>query len=227
MISMIKTKKQGLLIVLSGPSGSGKNTVCDALKLKNKNIWESISMTSRKPRTGEIDGESYYFVSNKEFEKNINDNKMLEFAKFAGNYYGTPKENIEKHLNDGEDVILVIEIQGALQIKQKIPNALFIFLLPPSMKELKRRLTMRNTETQEKLMERFKTAYNEINELSKYNYVIVNDNVDEACDKLGAIIKAERCRVDRIEEVFLDNPEEKIHEKLIDKEFDNDTINLK
>lgn len=223
---MIKTKKQGLLIVLSGPSGSGKNTVCDEVKKNNKNIWESISMTSRKPRKGEIDGKSYYFVTEEEFKKNIEDDNMLEYAKFAGNYYGTPKKNIQKHLDNGEDVILVIEIQGALQIKQKISHALFVFLLPPSMKELKRRLIDRNTESSSKVMERFERAYKEINELSKYNYVIVNDNVKDAAKKLESIILAERCRVDRIEEVFLDTSEEKIHETLVDKDLENKPINL-
>ena len=223
---MIKTKKQGLLIVLSGPSGSGKNTVCDEVKKNNKNIWESISMTSRKPRKGEIDGQSYYFVTEEEFKKNIEDDNMLEYAKFAGNYYGTPKKNIQKHLDNGEDVILVIEIQGALQIKQKISHALFVFLLPPSMKELKRRLIDRNTESSSKVMERFERAYKEINELSKYNYVIVNDNVKDAAKKLESIILAERCRVDRIEEVFLDTLEEKIHETLVDKDLENKPINL-
>ena len=181
---MIKTKKQGLLIVLSGPSGSGKNTVCDELKKNNPNIWESISMTSRKPRHGEEDGKAYYFVSEEGFEENIKNDKMLEYAKFAGNYYGTPRGSVQEHLDKGEDVILVIEIQGALQIKKKIPHALFIFLLPPSMRELKRRLTDRHTESKEKVMERFETAYKEINELSKYNYVIVNDEIKEAADKL-------------------------------------------
>lgn len=223
---MIKTKKQGLLIVLSGPSGSGKNTVCDEVKKNNKNIWESISMTSRKPRKGEIDGQSYYFVTEEEFKKNIEDDNMLEYAKFAGNYYGTPKKNIQKHLDNGEDVILVIEIQGALQIKQKVAQALFVFLLPPSMKELKRRLIDRNTESSSKVMERFERAYKEINELSKYNYVIVNDNVKDAAKKLESIILAERCRVDRIEEVFLDTLEEKIHETLVDKDLENKPINL-
>ena len=223
---MIKTKKQGLLIVLSGPSGSGKNTVCDEVKKNNKNIWESISMTSRKSRKGEIDGKSYYFVTEEEFKKNIEDDNMLEYAKFAGNYYGTPKKNIQKHLDNGEDVILVIEIQGALQIKQKISHALFVFLLPPSMKELKRRLIDRNTESSSKVMERFERAYKEINELSKYNYVIVNDDVKDAAKKLESIILAERCRVDRIEEVFLDTLEEKIHETLVDKDLENKPINL-
>ncbi len=223
---MIKTKKQGLLIVLSGPSGSGKNTVCDEVKKNNSNIWESISMTSRKPRKGEEDGKAYYFVSENEFEKNIEDDKMLEWAKFAGNYYGTPKESVQKHLDKGEDVILVIEIQGALQIKKKLPQALFIFLLPPSMRELKRRLTDRHTESEEKILERFETAYKEINEISKYNYVIINDKVEEAAQKLDAIIKAERCRVDRIEEVFLDTSEEKIHEILVDKDLENKPVDV-
>ncbi len=223
---MIKEKKQGLLIVLSGPSGSGKNTVCDYLKEGNENIWESISMTSRKPRDGEVDGKSYYFVSNKEFEENIEKGNMLEWAKFAGNYYGTPRESVQKHLDNGEDVILVIEIQGALQIKKKLPQALFVFLLPPSMQELKRRLTDRHTESEAKIIERFETAYKEINELSKYNYVIVNDEVEKAASKLKAIIQAERCRVDRIEEVFLDSPEERIHEKLVDKDLENKPVDL-
>ena len=224
---MIKTKKQGLLIVLSGPSGSGKNTVCDMAKEVMPNIWESVSMTSRKPRKGEVDGKDYYFVSEEEFEKNIEDGKMLEHAKFAGNYYGTPRESVQKQLDAGRDVLLVIEIQGALQIKEKIPQALFVFLLPPSMKELKRRLRMRKTETEEKLMERFETAYKEINELPKYNYVIVNDKADEAARKLEAIINAEKCRVDRIEEVFLDTDEERLHEELVDKDLVNEPLDLR
>lgn len=224
---MIKTKKQGLLIVLSGPSGSGKNTVCDMAKAVMPNIWESVSMTSRKPRKGEVDGKDYYFVSEEEFEKNIEEGKMLEHAKFAGNYYGTPRESVQKQLDAGKDVLLVIEIQGALQIKEKIPQALFVFLLPPSMKELKRRLRMRKTETEEKLMERFETAYKEINELSKYNYVIVNDKADEAARKLEAIISAEKCRVDRIEEVFLDTDEERLHEELVDKDLINEPLDLR
>lgn len=223
---MIKTKKQGLLIVLSGPSGSGKNTICDEVKKTNPNIWESVSMTSRKPRPGEVDGTSYYFISEEEFEQNIRENKMLEYASFAGNYYGTPKESVQKHLDNGEDVLLVIEIQGALQVKEKLPQSLFIFLLPPSMNELKRRLQARKTETEEKMIERFETAYKEINELSKYNYVIVNDEVKTAAKKLESIIISEKCRVDRIEEVFLNTEEEKLHEKLVNKDLENIPINI-
>ncbi len=223
---MIRTKKQGLLIVLSGPSGSGKNTVCDVVKEKNSNIWESISMTSRKPRKGEKDGVNYYFVTEEEFKENIKQDNMLEYAQFAGNYYGTPRKSVQKHLDKGEDVILVIEIQGALQIKKKLPQALFVFLLPPSMRELKRRLTDRGTESEDKILKRFETAYREINEISKYNYVIINDEVSKAASKLLAIIKAERCRVDRIEEVFLDSLEEKIHETLVDKDLENKNIDV-
>lgn len=223
---MIRTKKQGLLVVFSGPSGCGKNTICDKLKLLNDNVWESVSMTSRKPRRGEEDGIDYFFVSEEEFEQNIEDDKMLEYAKFAGNYYGTPRLSVQKHLDEGKDVILVIDIQGALQIKEKIPQALFVFLLPPSMRELRRRLKERQTESEEALIKRFETAYQEINELSKYNYVIVNDEVDVAADKLDSIIKAEKCRVDRIEEVFLDTVEEKIHEKLVDKDLENKKLDL-
>ena len=223
---MIKTKKQGLLIVLSGPSGCGKNTVCNALKKENKNIWESISMTSRDRRPGEKNNEDYYFVTKEEFEEKIKENKMLEYASFAGNYYGTPKDAVQQKLDEGKDVILVIEIQGALKIKEILPQSLFVFLLPPSMNELKKRLERIKTETKEKMMERFEIAYREINELPKYNYVFVNDDYEEAANKLNAIITAEKCRVERIEEVYLNTDEEKIHESLVQKELVNEPLNI-
>ena len=223
---VIKTKKQGLLIVLSGPSGCGKNTVCNDLKKQNHNVWESISMTSRAIRPNEIDKKDYYFVSKEQFEQYIQEEKMLEYASFAGNYYGTPKEAVQKQLDQGKDVILVIEIQGALQIKEKVPQALFIFLLPPSMNELRNRLEKRKTESKEKMMERFRIAYQEVNELPKYNYVIINDDYHLAASKLNAIITAEKCRVDRIEEVYLNNEEEKIHETLVQKDLKNIPINI-
>ena len=224
--NVIKTKKQGLLIVLSGPSGCGKNTICNALKEINHNVWESISMTSRKIRPNEVDQKDYYFVSKEAFEQCIQEDKMLEYASFAGNYYGTPKEAVQKQLDQGKDVILVIEIQGALQIKEKLPQALFVFLLPPSMQELRNRLEKRKTESEDKMMERFQIAYREINELPKYNYVIVNDDYHVAAKKLDAIITAEKCRVDRIEEVYLNNEEEKIHETLIQKDLENTPIDI-
>ena len=223
---MIKTKKQGLLIVLSGPSGCGKNTICNALKEINHNVWESISMTSRKIRPNEVDQKDYYFVSKEAFEQCIQEDKMLEYASFAGNYYGTPKEAVQKQFDQGKDVILVIEIQGALQIKEKLPQALFVFLLPPSMQELRNRLEKRKTESEDKMMERFQIAYREINELPKYNYVIVNDDYHVAAKKLDAIITAEKCRVDRIEEVYLNNEEEKIHETLVQKDLENTPIDI-
>ena len=223
---MIKTKKQGILIVLSAPSGCGKTTVSQILKEQNKNIWESISVTSREKRKGEQDGVDYYFVTQEQFQQNIQKGEFLEYASFAGNYYGTPKTEVEKHLNQGQDVLLVIEIQVALQIKEKVPHALFIFLLPPSMKELKRRLESRNTETKEQVMKRFETAYREINEMPKYNYVVVNDNLEDAVNKVEAILISEKCRVDRIEEISVENKEEIIHEFLIDKEFNNEPLKI-
>lgn len=212
---MIKTKKRGQLYVISGPSGCGKDTVVQNLLKKRDNIWLSISCTSRLPRPKEKDGVDYFFKTVEEFEEGIKNDEFLEYAKFADNYYGTPKKSIDMHLNNGEDVILVIEIQGALKIKELLPDTLFIFILPPSMKELKRRLLGRGTETKEKIDKRFLRAYEEINEVNKYNYVVVNDKVENAVEKVEAILLSEKCRVDRIEELDVDNVEEEIHEALV------------
>ena len=223
---MIKEKKRGLLIVISGPSGAGKDTVCNRLVEEQRNVWISISMTSREPRKGEVNGKNYFFITKEEFEEKIKNEEFLEYAVYNNQYYGTPKSKIEEKLSNGIDVILVIDIQGALKIKEQLEETLFIFILPPSMEELKKRLIERNTETQEKILERFKTAYNEINEIKKYNYVVVNDRVDYAVDKVKAIIKAEKCRVDRIEEIYLNTKEEFIHEGLIEKEFVNEDVKI-
>ena len=222
-MAIIRQNSRGLLIVVSGPSGAGKDTVVNELLRRNDtNIWVSISMTSREPRVNEVDGENYFFVSKEEFEENIKAGNLLEYATYNDNYYGTPKSKINEYLEKGIDVILIIEIQGALQIKELIPEALFIFIMPPTMEDLKDRLITRGTEDKEKIMARFKKAYEEINEVTKYNYVVVNDIVSDATDKVSSIIKAEKCRVDRIEEVFLNNKEELLHEGLLDnKEFDN------
>lgn len=214
---MIKFKKRGLLIVVSGPSGAGKDSVCNLVKEKNNNMWISISCTSREIRKGEEDGINYFYLTKEEFENKIKNNDFLEYAIYNSNYYGTPLYKIEENLNKGIDVVLVIEVQGALKVKKIYPDAIFIFILPPSMEELKNRLIKRGTESTEKILERFKTAYKEINEISKYNYVIVNNILDEAVSKMQSIIVAERCRVDRIEETDLSNTEELLHEKLIDK----------
>lgn len=222
-MSIIKQKEKGLLIVVSGPSGAGKDTIInEVIKRKNINAWISISMTSRLPRGNEENGKEYFFVTKEEFEDNIKKGNFLEYAEYNGNYYGTPKHKIDEYLDKGIDVILIIEIQGALQIKELIPEALFIFIMPPSMEELKERLIARGTDTNDKIISRFKTAYQEINEVTKYNYVVVNDVLENAIEKVSSILISEKCRVDRIEEVFLNNNEELLHEGLIDnKEFKN------
>lgn len=218
---MIKTNNKGLLIVVSGPSGAGKDTICQKLIKENLNIWMSVSMTTRKPRPLEKDGVDYFFVSSEEFENKINDNTFLEYASYNDNYYGTPKDKVEEKLNEGKDVILVIDINGAINIKKIIPSALFIFIMPPDMETLKNRLIGRKTESKDKVVQRFITAYNEVNNYKKYNYVVVNDKVEDAVNKVKSIIQSEKCRVDRIEDIYLGNKEELIHEILIDKNFEN------
>lgn len=218
---MIKTNNKGLLIVVSGPSGAGKDTICQKLIKENSNIWMSVSMTTRKPRPLEKDGVDYFFLSSEEFENKINDNTFLEYASYNDNYYGTPKDKVEEKLNEGKDVILVIDINGAINIKKIIPSALFIFIMPPDMETLKNRLIGRKTESKDKVVQRFIIAYNEVNNYKKYNYVVVNDKVEDAVNKVKSIIQSEKCRVDRIEDIYLGNKEELIHEILIDKSFEN------
>ncbi len=222
---MIKEKSKGLLIVISGPSGAGKDTICNKIIEGMKNIKMSISMTSREPRKNEVEGKDYYFVTKQEFERAIKNDEFLEYATVHDNqYYGTPKLKLDETINSGTSVILNIDIQGALKVKEKIKEALFIFIMPPSMEVLKERLIKRDTETKDKILERFKTAYNEINEYKKYNYIVVNDKLEDAVEKVKSIIIAEKCRVDRIEDIYLNTKEEFIHEGLIDKEFKNDDI---
>lgn len=218
---MIKTNNKGLLIVVSGPSGAGKDTICHKLIKENSNIWMSVSMTTRKPRPLEKEGVDYFFVSSEVFLNKIKDNTFLEYASYNDNYYGTPKDKVEEKLNEGKDVILVIDINGAINIKKIIPSALFIFIMPPDMETLKNRLIGRKTESKDKVVQRFITAYNEVNNYKKYNYVVVNDKVEDAVNKVKSIIQSEKCRVDRIEDIYLGNKEELIHEILIDKNFEN------
>lgn len=225
---MIQSKKQGILIIISAPSGAGKGSVISEMCKQNDNLWVSISATSRPIRSNDVEGETYYFLSKEEFEQKIKEGYFLEYTNYVGNYYGTPKQYIQEHLDKGKDVILEIEIEGAMNVKKMIPEALCVFIMPPSLKELKRRLENRGTDTKDKILERFKTAYREINEVTKYNYVVVNDTLEVAADKVLSIIKAEKCRVDRIEEVFLQNEEEYMHEMLLDdKDFKNEPLNLK
>ena len=207
---------RGSLIILSGPSGAGKGTIHNELMKHNSHLKYSISMTTREPRKGEVNGKDYFFVAEEEFKKEIENNGFLEYALVHGNYYGTLKREVERDLDLGYDVILEIDIQGALNIKAQKEDGIFIFIMPPSMRELRDRLVKRGTETKEKLIERFKNAYKEVNEMSKYNYVVINDEVDLAVKKVEAILIAERCRVDRIEEFDVNNQEELIHELLVD-----------
>jgi guanylate kinase len=206
---------KGLLIVISGPSGAGKGTICKAL-LKENDFWISVSATTRQPRAGEVDGANYYFLTKEEFKKRIDYDDFLEYAEVYGNYYGTPKSNALKAIENGRDVILEIDIQGALKVKESYPEGVFIFILPPSMEELKNRIINRGSETPESLMTRFKSAYKEVNYVSKYNYAVVNDTVEEAVKKIHSIIVAERCRVDRVKDKILDSKEGIIHEQLYD-----------
>lgn len=223
---MIKTNGRGSLIVVSGPSGAGKDSIINKLKEMNNNVWVSISCTSRDKRGREQDGVDYFFLSEQEFRDKIARDEFLEYAEYNNHLYGTPKDKIKEQLDKGIDVILEIEVQGALIIKNKIKDAIFVFIMPPSMKELRRRLIARKTETIEKANARFKAVYNEINEVNKYNYVIVNDEVDRAALKLNAILTAIKCRVDRIEDVYIENMEELMHEELMNKVFENEDIKL-
>lgn len=225
---MIRHKNTGQLIVISAPSGSGKGTIINRLlENDNTNRWLSVSTTSRMPRPIDIPGVTYNFVTKEEFEDLIKEDFFIEYTNYAGNYYGTPKEAIKKKLDAGIDVILEIEIEGASNIKKLVPEALFIFIMPPSLKTMVKRLQNRKTESKDKIIERFRQAYKEVNQVTQYNYVVVNDDLDEAVNKVESIIKAEKCRVDRIEEVYLDTKEEEIHELLMDEDFENDSISEK
>lgn len=226
MSDIYKTQKRGSLIIVSGPSGSGKGTVIQEYLSKHDNAWLSISCTSRPIRPGDIEDVSYYFISKEEFLKRIDEEEFLEYNFYNDNYYGTPKGKIEEKLKEGIDVLLEVDVNGANNIKKIIPGAICIFIMPPSMKELRKRLVGRKTENIEKILDRFKTAYQEINQVRDYNYVVTNDTVENAANKISAIIVSEKCRVDRIEELYLNNEEEEIHELLMEQEFINEDIKL-
>ncbi len=201
---------KGLLIVVSGPSGAGKGTVCKALLDRKSDLWVSVSATTRNPRVGEEHGKNYYFISKEEFEKKIKADEFLEYAQVYGNYYGTPKSKIFELLEEGRDVLLEIDIQGALQVKEAYEEGVFIFILPPSMEELYNRILNRGSESPESLNTRMKSAYEEINFVSKYNYAVINynDKIDDTVSKIESIIIAEKCRVDRLKDEILNSKEE-------------------
>lgn len=224
---MIKTKSRGDLIIISGTTCAGKGTVIERLLERNKNLALSISYTSRPKRENEIDKVDYYFVTKEEFERKIKAGDFLEYAKVQYEaYYGTPKKEVIDLLNSGKDVILEIDVQGAKQIKKIYPETVLMFIMAPSMSEVKKRIKMRGMENNEQIIARFKVAYNEINEINQYNYVVVNDDLEMAVKKVEAILISEKLRVDRIEEVSVENEEEIIHEFLIDKEFNNEKNDL-
>lgn len=184
---------KGMLIVVSGPSGCGKGTVLAEI-LKSDRIFYSVSATTRSPRPGETDGVNYYFLTKEKFVQLIEEDGMLEYASYCGNYYGTPKRPVEDMLEQGKHVILEIEVQGAMKIMEKRPEALFVFILPPSLKELERRLNKRGTEAEDVIKKRLSEAAGEIKLAHKYDYAVINGELSEAVDDLKAIIRAEELK---------------------------------
>ena len=197
--------KRGMLIVLSGPSGVGKGTVRKAIFDQPGNDFQySISMTTRKPRPGEVNGKDYFFVTKEEFEQKIQAGEMLEYAKYVDNYYGTPLKWINDTLDAGKDVFLEIEVNGAMQVRSKSPNGVFIFLTPPDLMELKQRLIHRGTDSMEVINKRIKKAFGEIEMMQNYDYAVVNDEVPNAVEKVKEIIRSERLRVRRVMPDYLE-----------------------
>lgn len=191
-------RKSGLLIVVSGPSGVGKGTVCTALRKKLPQLVYSVSVTTRSPRMGEQDGINYFFKTKSEFQHMIEADQLIEWAEYVGNYYGTPRKFVEDTLAAGKDIILEIDVQGALQVKQSFPDAVFVFLLPPTMDDLRKRIEYRGTESSSVLNQRLDAANKETQFMDRYDYVVINDEVERACHHIQAIIRAEHLRADRI-----------------------------
>ncbi|AOM83243.1 guanylate kinase [Salisediminibacterium beveridgei] len=191
-------REKGLLIVLSGPSGVGKGTVCGALREHDTHIRYSVSATTRAPREGEEEGVNYFYKSKDEFQRMIQDGELLEYAQYVDNFYGTPREYVEKMIHEGHDVILEIEVQGALQVKKTFPEGVFIFLMPPNLNELRNRIEGRGTESRELIDNRMNVAREEIDLMDQYDYVVENDKVDFAVERIKSIVTAENCRKDRL-----------------------------
>jgi len=202
MKARITTKmSKGLLIVVSAPSGCGKGTILSEI-LKDDKFYYSVSATTRNPREGEVNGVNYHFITKADFEERIKNNAMLEYAEYCGNYYGTPKKEIEEMREKGKNVLLEIEVQGAMKVRDICPDAVFIFILPPSVAELERRLRKRGTETDDVIAERVSQAKGEIAFAEKYDYVVVNNALEDAISDFRAVIKAEEQKVSNAREII-------------------------
>ncbi|SHE61082.1 guanylate kinase [Seinonella peptonophila] len=193
-----KYQPAGLLIVVSGPSGVGKGTVCHSLRQRVPTLTYSVSATTRSPREGEQDGLNYFFKSHYQFKQMIEHDELIEWAEYVGNYYGTPRKFVENSLAEGRDVLLEIDVQGALQVKKSFPEGVFIFLLPPTFDDLRKRIENRGSETPKTLDHRLTAASEEVKQLHYYDYVVINDEVEQASERIQSIIVAEHCRRERI-----------------------------
>ena len=189
---------RGLLIILSGPSGVGKGTVCSALRSSMPDLIYSVSATTRQPRQREIEGTNYFFTTKAQFETMIRNGELLEWAEYVGNYYGTPRNFVNETLDLGKDVILEIDVQGALKVKESFPDGVFIFLMPPSLEKLRQRIEGRGTESAETINNRMTVSVDELKLTEYYDYAVVNDEIALACQRIECIITAEHCRSERI-----------------------------
>lgn len=192
----------GLTIVISGPSGVGKGTICKKVCEYMPQLEVSVSVTTRMPRPGEEEGRSYFFISKDDFRHKIEEGYFLEWARFYDQYYGTPRDVIERVTSRGKDVLLELDVQGAMQVKDNVPGAVFIFIAPPSTGELKRRITTRGTEKPEHILRRLEIAQQELNLYKEYDYLVINNEIEEAALKISSIITAEKCRVIRYPDLW-------------------------
>lgn len=195
---MTSNADKGLLIVLSGPSGVGKGTVCSMLRKLSPELVYSVSATTRAPRAGETEGVNYFFKTKEQFRSMIERDELLEYAEYVGNYYGTPRSFVNETIHAGKDIILEIEVQGAMKVKERFPEGVYVFLMPPSLGELRNRIVGRGTETDDSIRSRMNIAADEMRLLAHYDYAVVNDRVEFACARIQSIITAEHCKRERV-----------------------------